>query len=50
MMIGFNSQYGFWFKNSWGSQWGQNGFGWVSQTENAGICSYAIDIVVNEKS
>lgn len=38
-LVGYHPDKGYYVKNSWGSDWGMNGFAYVA--ENTGVCSYA---------
>ena len=49
VLIGYDPKYGYHFKNSWGTEWGDSGFGWLNTTDNAGICNYAVEVVLSEE-
>ena len=42
LLVGYDSEQGFKIKNIWGRTWGILGYGWIDETEHAGLCSRAI--------
>jgi len=46
MIVGFQSGKGWRIKNSWGSDWGENGFGWIAEGNTCSICNMTVRITV----
>lgn len=46
MIVGYKSGTGWRIKNSWGVDWGDNGFGWVAEGNTCGICNMTVAIVL----
>lgn len=47
LLVGYDSDWNWIVKNSWGRKWGNNGFGTISRNRNCGINMYADYIVFN---
>ena len=41
LLVAFKGGVGWKIKNSWGSEWGMSGFGWIGEVENCHICDFA---------
>jgi aminopeptidase C len=46
MIIGYESGKGWRIKNSWGSDWGDNGYGWIAEENTCWICNMTMAIVI----
>jgi len=46
LVVGFHSSYGWKFKNTWGTTWGVNGYGWLTldENKNCGICKAPVTL------
>ena len=41
LLIGYKEKKGWKIKNSWGTKWGENGYGWIADGNNCNICNMA---------
>ena len=37
-LVGFSPTKGWKIKNTWGSEWGENGYAWLKDGNSCGIC------------
>jgi hypothetical protein len=44
MIVGYKSGNGWRIKNSWGVDWGEDGFGWIAEGNTCGICNMTVAI------
>ena len=44
MVVGYRSGKGWRIKNSWGSDWGEEGYAWIAEGNTCGICEMAVSI------
>ena len=42
LLVGFDNSIGWKFKNTWGLEWGMQGFGFISIEKNCRICDLAV--------
>jgi aminopeptidase C len=50
LLIGYSQGIGWKIKNSWGSDWGENGYAWIDEQKNCGICTIAIVPYLSEEN